>query len=123
MEPAAFVCRFVLAAVFIRAAVPKLSRLEEFERAVRRYELLPARAARILGRCLPFVELACGVLLLVGLGIGPVASITGAFLLVFTAAVAINLARGREIDCGCFSTVAPETIGWTYSRTRRRTCT
>jgi hypothetical protein len=57
-------------------------------------------------------RLAAGALLLLGLGTAPVAALLGAFLVVFTAAVAINLVRGRAIDCGCYGAGPARTIGW-----------
>ena len=58
------------------------------------------------------LELAAGALLLLGLATAPVAALLGAVLVVFTGAVAINLARGRAIDCGCYGAGPSRTIGW-----------
>jgi uncharacterized membrane protein YphA (DoxX/SURF4 family) len=51
---------------------------------------------------LPFVELALGVLLLIGLATRVVAGISAVLLLVFIAGIASAWARGLSIDCGCF---------------------
>jgi uncharacterized membrane protein YphA (DoxX/SURF4 family) len=51
---------------------------------------------------LPFLEIALGLLLLLGIGTRLVAVVSGALLLVFIAGVAQAWARGLSIDCGCF---------------------
>jgi uncharacterized membrane protein YphA (DoxX/SURF4 family) len=108
---AAVAFRFVLGTVFALAGLGKLPRRAQFEDAVRGYRLVPDRLAPRIARWLPVVELAAGALLLVGLGTVPVAALLGAFLVVFTGAVAINLARGRAIDCGCYGAGPSRTIG------------
>ncbi|HEY8473714.1 MAG TPA: MauE/DoxX family redox-associated membrane protein, partial [Natronosporangium sp.] len=56
----------------------------------------------VIGAALPFVELALGGLLLVGLGVRVAAAVSTGLLVVFAAAVASAWARGLVIDCGCF---------------------
>lgn len=109
---AAVAFRFLLGTVFALAGLAKLPRRARFEDAVRGYRLVPDRLAPPIARWLPVVELAAGALLLLGLGTAPVAALLGAFLVVFTGAVAINLARGRAIDCGCYGAGPARTIGW-----------
>src|SRR5919198_1431753 len=80
--------------------------------AVRNYRLVPERAGELIGRTLPAVEVAAGALLAVGLGVRPVAALLALFLVAFSVAVAVNLLRGRTIDCGCFGPVAERRITW-----------
>lgn len=114
MEVAALSIRFVLASVFVLAALAKLPRRDAFARTVRGYEVLPPSFARPFAFALPPFELACGVLLGLGVAIAPVALLLALALLAFCAAIGINLARGREIDCGCMAGAAPSRIGWTH---------
>ena len=109
---AAVAFRFVLGTVFALAGLAKLPRRAKFEEAVRGYRLVPERLASPIARWLPVVELAAGTLLLLGLATAPVAALLGAFLVFFAGAVAINLARGRAIDCGCYGAGPARTIGW-----------
>jgi uncharacterized membrane protein YphA (DoxX/SURF4 family) len=109
---AAVAFRFVLGTVFALAGLAKLPRRARFEQAVRGYRLVPDRLAPPIARLLPVVELVAGALLLLGFATAPVAGLLGAFLVVFTGAVAINLARGRAIDCGCYGAGPSRTIGW-----------
>jgi len=109
---AAVVFRFGLALVFLLSGLAKLPRRREFTQAVRNYRLVPERAGELIGRALPAVEVAAGALLAVGLGVRPVATLLALFLVAFSAAVAVNLLRGRTIDCGCFGPVAQKQITW-----------
>jgi hypothetical protein len=89
-----------------------LFRPGEFERAVRNYALLPAALVRPVGRWLPRLEFLGALALVAGLAVSLVAAATALLLAGFAVAVAINLVRGREIECGCYSSVAPREIGW-----------
>jgi uncharacterized membrane protein YphA (DoxX/SURF4 family) len=109
---AAVVFRFGLAVVFLLSGLAKLPRRAEFVEAVKNYQLVPARVGEVIGKVLPPVELAAGALLALGLGIRAVAALLALFLLAFSLAVAINLLRGRTIDCGCFGPVGPRRITW-----------
>ncbi len=112
MDDLALVSRFALATVFVLAGLAKLPRRAEFEAAVRAYGLLPRRLVRPVGALLPPLELAGGLLLGLGIATSVVASLLAAALTVFAAAVALNLARGRTIDCGCFGWIAERRITW-----------
>lgn len=111
-EAAALGFRFTLAFVFLSAAIPKLLAPADFALAVRNYRLLPPRLNEPVARWLPRLELALALALLAGVAIRAAAALALAALLVFAGAIAINLARGRQIDCGCHSAASPRAIGW-----------
>lgn len=95
-------CRWLLAAVFSISALRKQSNRRGFVVIVQRYEVLPGRWARYYATALPWIELAVGVMLLVGLGTKLAAALSGVLLLSFIVAVGINLLRGRQhLSCGC----------------------
>ncbi|MCI0632658.1 MAG: hypothetical protein L0206_01890 [Actinobacteria bacterium] len=94
--------RFCLATSFILAGLSKATKREEFDRAVRGFKLVPRRYVRHVTVWLPQLELATGLLMALGIVTIVAAGLAGVALLVFTAGVAIALARGRSIDCGCF---------------------
>ncbi|GAA2188508.1 MauE/DoxX family redox-associated membrane protein [Micromonospora lupini] len=94
--------RLGLAAVWLVAGASKVGDLAASGRAVNAYQVLPYDVATVVGAALPFVELALGVLLLLGLATRLSAAISAALLLVFIAGISSAWARGLAIDCGCF---------------------
>ncbi|MEV0720404.1 MauE/DoxX family redox-associated membrane protein [Asanoa sp. NPDC050611] len=94
--------RLGLAAVWLFAGAAKVGDLAGSGRAVNAYQVMPFEVAKVIGAALPFVEIALGVLLVVGLATRAVAAISSALLLVFIAGISSAWARGLSIDCGCF---------------------
>jgi len=91
-----------LAAVFLLAGAGKLRDPAAFQLALEGYELLPAAAARALAWLLPLAELAAGGLLLATATRPWGGLLALGLLLLVTAAVGVNLMRGRtRIECGC----------------------
>jgi uncharacterized membrane protein YphA (DoxX/SURF4 family) len=105
--------RFVLAFIFLRAGIAKLSDLSDFRTAVANYQILPARLNGTAARAVPVAELTAGLLLLLGVLPGITAAFLAALLAIFSVAIIINLARGRVFDCGCGGT-APRQISWRH---------
>lgn len=111
MAAAAFGARSLLGVVLLIAATAKLRHGRgRFMRAILGYDLVPAWVAAILARWLPWIELATGTLLVIGLLLPIVATIAFALLLVFTTAIAHSLHWGMTHDCGC--TGRPTPIQW-----------
>jgi len=100
----AFVLRIVLGCVFIYASLDKIIHPDFFAEAVYNYQLAPEVAVNLVAIWLPWLEFWCGVLLVLGLSVrGSIMVLTG-LLLVFLSAMGINLARGLDIHCCCFTT-------------------
>ena len=95
--------RIALAAVFLVAGATKVGDLAASARAVNAYRLMPFEAAKAVGAMLPFVEIALGLVLLVGIAVRVSAGIAAALLAIFIAGIVSAWARGLRIDCGCFS--------------------
>lgn len=95
-------CRAVLGVVWLVAGGLKLPDPAAAERAVRAYQLLPEPVVAPVAFGLPVLEIAIGVLLLLGVFVRAAAVASAVLLGVFVAAVASAWARGLTIDCGCF---------------------
>lgn len=106
--------RFAIGFIFLRAGTVKLADLREFRLAVANYEILPAVLVPAVAMSVPAGEVVCGVLLLLGFLSGVASAILGVLLMCFSAAIGLNLARGRVIDCGCGGSAAPQLIGWRH---------
>lgn len=112
MEAVALGGRFALGWFFVLAGVTKLADLAAFEKAVRDYRILPGRLVRPVARVLPPTEVAAGALMGAGVAIRVVGVGLTLLLVVFAVVVAINLVRGRRIDCGCFGGLGSKPITW-----------
>ena len=107
------ISRSLLAVVLLTSSLPKLRATSSFAGTVQAYHLLPSRWVRPFALSLPWLELALGLLLLLGWHTRIAALTSAALLLVFLAAMGINLARGRkDLDCGCAGKKHAQKIGW-----------
>ena len=105
------VLRVSLAGLFAVAASHKLRAPVPFAATLAGYALLPAWALKPVAVVLPALEVALVLALLAPVpGAAAVAAAGGAALLaVYSAAIGINLARGRtDIDCGCLGPAAAD---------------
>lgn len=105
-----------LSVIFLTGAWQKLRDLPLFQANVENYRLLPEGLTWAVAVLLASWELAMGVLLLFGPTRTVAAVLTVGLLSVVTAAVVLNLMRGRTgIDCGCGSLgghVGDQTLSW-----------
>ncbi|MGX6605949.1 MauE/DoxX family redox-associated membrane protein [Micromonosporaceae bacterium Da 78-11] len=95
--------RLGLAAVFLIAGGLKVGDLAASGRAVNAYDLMSYDTAKIVGAVQPFLEIALGLLLLIGLATRLSAGIGALLLVIFIGGIISAWARGKQIDCGCFS--------------------
>ncbi|GGN37050.1 putative membrane protein YphA (DoxX/SURF4 family) [Actinoplanes campanulatus] len=96
--------RLGLAAVWLVAGSLKIGDLAASARAVYAYQLMSYDTAKIVGAVQPFLEIALGLLLLIGLATRFTAAISAALITIFIAGIVWAWAKGLRIDCGCFST-------------------
>jgi uncharacterized membrane protein YphA (DoxX/SURF4 family) len=94
--------RLLLGGVWIAAGAAKLPDPAGSVRSVRTYQLLPEAVVPTLGYALPVLELALGVLLLLGVAVRFGAMLSVALLAAFVVGVSSAWVRGLTIDCGCF---------------------
>jgi len=106
-----FVFRVFLAFVFIYAAVFKIAEPSDFSQSIANYKLMPDNFINILAIILPWIEISAGLLLLFGVAVKENSIIISGMLIVFIIAIGISLARGLDIDCGCFGTADGDQIG------------
>ena len=95
--------RWLLGATFVFASFPKILSPENFAKAIYSYSLFPEFAINLIAIVLPFIELFSGLALIVGIYYHAAAIIISGMLSAFIIALSINLIRGHQFDCGCFS--------------------
>jgi uncharacterized membrane protein YphA (DoxX/SURF4 family) len=96
------VARVGLGVVWIIAGALKVGDLAASGRAVVAYRLFPPSVANALGSVLPFLEIALGALLILGLATRLSAIVSAVLLVAYIIGIASVWARGLRIDCGCF---------------------
>ncbi len=102
----------LLGLVFLASSLPKLRSPKGFMLRVLEYRILPAPLARTYARLLGPIELLLAVLLLTGAAIRLASAVACGLLLSFIFAIAVNLIRGRDIDCGCYGSGSRRRISW-----------
>ena len=96
--------RLIVGITFIYASLDKIAHPDQFARVVYNYRILPGFFINIFAISLPWVELFCGLFLILGLFIESSSLLLGLFLISFTIALSVNFLRGVDIACGCFTT-------------------
>lgn len=107
-----FVARTMLGVLFLRSAWGKFADVPGFARGLAAYQLLPAWAIAPLAWLLPLTELALAAAFLIGWLLPLAAALAGLLLAGFTAALVVNLRRGRVIACNCHGSSQHTPISW-----------
>ena len=98
--------QIALGVIFVVAALPKIVDPPSFAHMIYNYRILPSGLINVASLIMPWVEILCGLCLILGVWVRPARWIITLMLFVFIVAISINLARGNAIDCGCFDVSA-----------------
>lgn len=112
----ALVFRVYIGGIFIYASLYKINYPAEFAETIANYQLVPYFLVNLMAIVLPWVELVCGLLLIVGFRVKAAALILVALLVVFGASILVNLLRDAPISCGCFHSLEAPMTWWTFIR-------
>jgi putative oxidoreductase len=104
--------RIALGAVFFYAGAIKVNDPQAFAGNIAAYKLLPYFASYLMAAILPWLEVFCGLLLIIGLRVKAAAAMVILLNLTFMAALAAAMVRGLDIDCGCFKQGGNKTPAW-----------
>jgi hypothetical protein len=109
-------CRLSLGLIFVVAAAGKLAKPVQFMGDMAAYEMVPSFFLPWAASMLPMVEMASGVMLLVGVPFAlsrrrrfvletwltSAAWIIAGMLVMFIVVLTVVILQGRSLDCGCF---------------------
>jgi uncharacterized membrane protein YphA (DoxX/SURF4 family) len=109
------VCRVILGALFLWAALGKLPDMAGFAQDVANYRVVPAILVPFVASAVVGVEFVAGIALVTGWMARPAAIVLAGLLAVFTAFLTQALLRGIDLRCGCFGGDEPATW-WTVAR-------
>lgn len=109
--------RIVIGGVFIWAGAVKAWDPSAFADTIEGYRLIPHAWAVAVALYLPWLEIVCGVAMIVGRFKDGATLILATLLLIFLAALTSAWWRGLDINCGCFSGATQSTdYVWPVSR-------
>ena len=95
--------RLLLGTIFIFAAVDKIVHPHQFQIVIENYQIVPPLLSHYTAMFLPWFEIICGLLLIIGIYVETSAGLLGGLLVVFIIALVSALVRGLDINCGCFT--------------------
>lgn len=106
--------RWLVAAIFIFAGISKALNPENFARDIDNYRMLPYVLVTTMAIILPWLEILCGVLLIIGTWRNGASFLLLILTLMFLVAMSSAILRGLDITCGCFAmTVEGTKVGYT----------
>ena len=101
-----FICRVILGGIFFLAGFAKIPDPASFLMTMRGFRIFPDLLERFFAVFIPWLELILGLCLLTGLLYRAAALLFALLISGFTVAILSVMARGIEIDCGCFGLFA-----------------
>jgi len=94
--------RLLVGGVFVYASLYKITDPASFAKSIWFYHLVPGYAINLMAIVLPWLELLCGMALILGIFYRGAVLWVNLMMLVFIAALATTIARNLSIECGCF---------------------
>jgi uncharacterized membrane protein YphA (DoxX/SURF4 family) len=95
--------RIILGSIFIFASWDKVLEPAAFADVIANYRILPEAWVAPIAIFLPWLELTSGICLVANRWTRGSAIIVTALTVIFTAAIILNIYRGMDISCGCFT--------------------
>ncbi len=97
--------RFVVGGVFIWAGLLKILDPLEFSQNIANYRIFSRDLSFLIALVLPWLEVLCGILVILGIfrpaGLLLLSGLLGVFLILIT----VTILRGLDVDCGCFGSM------------------
>jgi uncharacterized membrane protein YphA (DoxX/SURF4 family) len=106
--------RLYLGSLFLLACWHKILNPNSFAVDIATYQVLPLALVNPLAIVLPWVELATGIMLVIGLRTRVASLLAALMLATFTLAIAVAVAKGLDVACGCFASTGAveDPISW-----------
>lgn len=104
------IARLVVGGIFVMYGVDKIVTPKDFAHSLMAYEMLPNIAVNLMALIMPWLEVICGLMLILGVRLRAASLLSSAMLVVFIMAILTAMARSLNINCGC--SAHAETVGW-----------
>lgn len=98
--------RLVVGGVFIWAGLLKIFDPLDFAQNIANYRIFSQSVSLFLALIIPWIEVICGLLLVLGIFRETASFMLSGSLVVFLALIIVTLIRGLDIDCGCFGSLS-----------------
>ena len=98
--------RLVVGGVFIWAGLSKIFDPLGFAQNIANYRIFSQPVSLFLALILPWIEVICGLLLVMGIFRETASFMLSSSLVVFLGLIIVTLIRGLDIDCGCFGSLS-----------------
>jgi putative oxidoreductase len=105
------ILRLLVGGMFVLAGVLKIADPAKFAQDVGNYRLMPHELTNLVAILVPWIELTAGVLVLTGIWLRAAALVITSLTAMFFLIIVSALARGLNIECGCFGTVGGRHVG------------
>jgi len=105
-KPLLIIFRVVLGGLFVYAGVAKALAPLDFAQNIRNYRLVGQELSFIAAVVLPWIEIVAGVFLAAGIWKRGAALLISGLLVFFVALTLVTMARGIDVDCGCFGALS-----------------
>jgi len=102
MRAVFFLSRLAFGAVFVYAGALKMADAQGFALTVFNYQILPSWMVYGAAMAVPAVEVVCGLAMWAGSLARGASVVLNAMMVAFLGSLGWAMARGLDIDCGCF---------------------
>jgi uncharacterized membrane protein YphA (DoxX/SURF4 family) len=95
----------------VLAGALKIADPAKFALDIANYRIAPRELINLVAILLPWIELTAGAFVLAGVWLRTSALVLSSLTILFFAIIVSALARGLNIECGCFGTVGGRHVG------------
>ncbi len=106
-----WILRLLVGGAFVFAGVLKIVDPAKFASDVANYRLVPHELTNLVAILVPWIEFTTGTFVLAGIWLRAAALVITSLTVLFFAVITLALARGLNIECGCFGTIGGKHIG------------
>jgi putative oxidoreductase len=100
-----WVFRIGVGGVFIWAGLLKILGPLEFAQNIANYRVFSRDLSFLIALVLPWVEVLCGILVILGVFRSGSSLLLSGLLGVFLVLITVTIFRGLDVDCGCFGSI------------------
>ena len=97
--------RLVVGGVFIWAGILKILDPLEFAQNIANYRVVSRDISFFLALVLPWLEVLCGILVILGIFRSSSSLLLSGMLGIFLVLITVTILRGLDVDCGCFGSI------------------